>query len=153
MNIDRSETIREFIGIEYPGLVKNVDKMIETLGGENEISRAIEEKQKLQLKLQPRNLFCKSAISTEQEEATGMVLKLRVRKIKDNPEKKIEYLSAELLGTVKSMYKFNNFSDYQYLPIQKNDTTGKAENIYHDIVPEDPLSGPLWFRYELIISF
>lgn len=146
MNINKSEIIRELIGIEYPGLVKNVDKMVETLGGENELSRAFEQKQKLQLKFAPKNLYCKPAISTEQEEVTGMVLKLRVKKIKDNPEKKIEYLSAELVGTVKSMYRFNNFSDYQYLPIQKNEVTGKTENIYHDIVPEDPQAGPLWFR-------
>jgi general transcription factor 3C polypeptide 5 (transcription factor C subunit 1) len=146
MNIDKSRNVREFIGIEYPGRVQNVNNMIETLGGDNEISRAFDEKQKLQLKLNPKNLYCKSAISTEQEEVTGMLLKLRIKKIKDNPEKKVEYLSAELVGTVKSMYKFNNFSDYQYLPLQKNDKTGKTENIYHDIVPENPQDGPMWFR-------
>lgn len=146
MEILRSDNIREFIGIEYPGRVINVDNMIETLGGHQELSRSFDEKQKLQLKLNPKNLFCKSAISTDQTEVTGMVLKLRVKKVKNDPEKKVEYLSAELVGTVKSMYKFNAFSDYQYLPIYKNEKTGKTENIYHEIVPEDPLQGPLWFR-------
>lgn len=146
MNIDRSEVIREFIGVEYPGRVENVNNMIETLGGDQELSKTFEEKRKLQLKLNPKNLFCKSAISSEQEEATGMLLKIKFRRLKDHPDKKMEYLSAELVGTVKSMYRFNNFSDYQYLPLQRNEKTEKTENIYHKIVPEDPQASPLWFR-------
>lgn len=146
MNIERGEKIRQLIGIEYPGRVENVDKMIETLGGEQEISKAFEQKQKLQLKFNPKNLYCKPAISSEQEEVTGMLLKLKIRRVNDNPETKVEYLSAELVGTVKSMYKFNNFSDYQYLPLQKDEATGETKNIYHDIVPEDPVAGESWFR-------
>ncbi len=146
MNIEKSNNIPNLIAIEYPGRVENIDKAIETLGGKDEMSKAFSEKQKLQLKLYPKNLFCKPAISTEQEETTGMLLKLKVRRVRDNPETKVEYLSAEMVGTVKSMYKFKNFADYQYLPLQKNEKTGKTENIYHDVVPEDPLAGPSWFR-------
>lgn len=75
-----------------------------------------------------------------------MLVKLKVKRIKDDPNKKVEYLSAELVGTVKSIYKFNNFCDYQYLPLQKNESTGKTENIYHDMIPKDILAGPTWFR-------
>lgn len=146
MDIKRDKNMCELIGIEYPGRVENVDNMIETLGGIQELSKGLEEKQRLQLKLNPKNLYCKPAFSSQQEESTGMLLKLRIRRVKDNPQKKVEYLSAEIVGTVKSMYKFNNFCDYQYLPLQKNETTGETENLYHDIVPEDILATPRWFR-------
>lgn len=143
MDIIKPDNIPEFVAIEYPGLVKNVDNMIETLGGPDELSKAIDEKQKLQLKFTPKNFFSKPAISTEQEETTGMLLKIKVKKLPDN---KVEYQSAELLGTVKNIYRFKKMSDYQYLPIQKNEKTGETENFYHDIVPSDPLAGPKWLR-------
>lgn len=65
MDIKRSEEISELVGVEYPGKVENVDKMIETLGGIQELSKGFEEKQKLQLKFNPKNLYCKSALSQQ----------------------------------------------------------------------------------------
>jgi general transcription factor 3C polypeptide 5 (transcription factor C subunit 1) len=75
-----------------------------------------------------------------------MLIKFKVRRVKDNPDKKVEYLSGELVGTVKSIYKFNNFADYQYLPLIRNEQTGETENIYRDIVPQNILESPSWFK-------
>jgi hypothetical protein len=63
MEIKRSENIREFIAIEYPGRVLNAEKMIETLGGIQELSRGFTDKQRLELKFYPKNLYCKPAVS------------------------------------------------------------------------------------------
>jgi hypothetical protein len=141
---DESEKVKEFIAIEYPARVENADKMLESFGGAEELSKGFQEKQRIQLKFR-NNFYAKPVLSSEPIEATAMLMKVKVRKSKKNPQKKPQY-SAELVGTVKTLYKFQNFADYQYLPIQKNPKTGKTENIYNDIVPQDITVGPSWFR-------
>lgn len=145
MEVKIPDKIRQFVAIEYPGKVVNNEKMIETLGGLEELSKGIIEKQKLQLKFRP-NFYAKPALSTEPQETSGMLIKVRVRKSKTDPTKKPEAISAELVGTVGTTYKFNNFADYQFLPIQRNEQTGKSENIYNDVVPNDITVGPAWLR-------
>lgn len=145
MEVKIADDLKQFVAIEYPGNVVNHEKMIETLGGLEELSKGIIEKQKLQLKFRP-NFYAKPALSTEPLETSGMLIKVRVRKSRKDPEKKPEVLSAELIGTVGTSYKFNNFADYQFLPIQKNEKTGITENIYDEIVPSDITVGPAWFR-------
>lgn len=146
MEVKISNDLKELIAIEYPGKVVNLDRMIETMGGIEELSKGFCEKQKLQLKLRP-NFYAKPILSTEPTEATGMLLKVKVRRSKKQRDRKPEVVSTELVGTATTMYKFNNFGDYQYLPIQRNEKTGKTENIYNDIVPSDITVGPSWFRY------
>jgi hypothetical protein len=78
-----------------------------------------------------------------------MLMKVKVRRSKKYREKKPEIVSTELVGTITSLYKFNNFADFQYLPILRNEKTGKTENIYNDMVPQDITQGPAWFREKL----
>lgn len=143
--INRANT-KNLIAIEYPGRVNNPEKMMETLGGIEELSKAFQEKQKLQLKFR-NNFYAKPVLSTEPFETTGMLLKVKVRRSKKNPKEKPKCVSVELSGSVTTVYKFNNFADYQFLPLQRNEKTGKTENIYNDIVPQDITVGPAWFRY------
>ncbi|CRK93447.1 CLUMA_CG006983, isoform A [Clunio marinus] len=140
-----TKNAKELICIEYPGRVENIDRMIETLGGKEELSKGLHEKQKLQLQFR-KNFYAKPVLSTEPNDVTGMLIKLKVRKSKEDVNKKPEVISAELYGTVSTMYKFNNYADYQFLPIQRNEKTGETENIYNDIVPQDINVGPSWLR-------
>lgn len=142
--MELNQNLPEFIAIEYPGRVENVNKMVESLGGAEELSKGFQERQRLQLKFR-NNFYAKPVLSSEPHEATGMVMKIKVRRSKRNPLEKPQF-SSEVVGTVKTMYKFQNFADYQYLPIQKNEKTGKTENIYKDLVPQDITAGPAWFR-------
>lgn len=141
---EESENVREFIAIEYPGRVENVENMMNSLGGKEQLSKGFQERERLQLKFRT-NFYAKPVLSSEPIETTGMLMKIKVRRSKNNPQKK-PLMTTELVGTVKTMYKFQNFADYQYLPIQKNEKTGKTENIYHDVVPQDITVGPSWFR-------
>ena len=145
MEILNRQNPRNLIAIEYPGRVQNPDKMVETLGGREELSKGFQERQKLQLKFRS-NFYAKPALSSEPSETTGMLLKVKVKRSKKNPKEKPRCVSTELMGTVTTVYKFNNFADYQFLPIQRNEKTGKTENIYNDIVPKDITVGPAWFR-------
>jgi general transcription factor 3C polypeptide 5 (transcription factor C subunit 1) len=146
MDIEGVEKARILYAVEYPGRVQNVDKMMETLGGMQDLSKAFKEKQKLQLKFHPRNFYNKSIISTEPIETTGMLLKIKFRRPKNKGEGKTEIQSAEVVGLVPKIYKFNTFADYQFLPIQKNEKTGDTEYLYEDVIPKDILSTPDWFR-------
>lgn len=74
-----------------------------------------------------------------------MLIKVKVKKSLKNPQEEPQYTS-ELLGTVGSIYKFNNLNDFQYLPIKKDEKTGKTNCIYDEIVPNDITAGPSWFR-------
>lgn len=144
MELKNDESVKNFIAIEYPGRVVNDERMVETLGGIEELSKGFQEKQKLQLKFR-NNFYAKPVLSSEPNETTGMLLKIKVRKPKNRGQTP-QCVSTELLGTVATAYKFNNFADYQYLPIQRNEKTGKTENIYNDLVPQDITAGPSWFR-------
>ncbi|KAG5675854.1 hypothetical protein PVAND_005723 [Polypedilum vanderplanki] len=146
MDIEKNKNFFELVAIEYPGFVKNVDNMVETLGGIQELSKAFHENQKLQLKFHPKNFYNKAIISTEQLKTSGMLLKIKIKRPKKKSEKPIEFKSAELIGTVSTIYKFNNFADYQFLPIQRNEKTGVTEYIYDDLIPTNILSGPSWLR-------
>lgn len=115
------------------------------MGGIEELSKGFQEKQKLQLKFR-NNFYAKPALSSEPNESTGMLLKVKIRRSRKNLRQKPECVSTELVGVCSTLYKFNNFADYQFLPIQRNEKTGKTENIYNDIVPSDITVGPAWFR-------
>lgn len=149
MEIKKSEIVPSLIAVEYPGRVENEDKLIETLGGKQDLSRAFTENQKLQLKFHPKSFYNKATISNEPSinKSTGLLVKLKVRRpTRPASNQKMEYVSAELLGIASTSYKFNNIADFQYLPIAKNEATNKTECLYEDIVPEDISIGPQWFR-------
>lgn len=145
MELKKVENLKRLIAIEYPGKVENTEKMVESLGGLEDLSKGFQEKQKLQLKFR-QNFFAKPVLSSEPQEQTGILVKVKVRRSKRHPEKKPEILSTEIIGTVGNGYKFNSICDFQYLPILHNEKIGKTENIYHDSVPEDINVGPSWFR-------
>lgn len=145
MDLKKDKAGRNFIAIEYPGRVENIDQMVETLGGQEELSKGFQEKQKLQLKFRD-NFYAKPVLSSEPIDTTGILLKIKMRKSKKHRDKKPEHVSTDILGTVSNCYKFVNFCDYQYLPLQKNEITGKTENIYNDMLPQDITAGPSWFR-------
>lgn len=144
MELKTGYHLRELVGIEYPAFVKNVDKMMETLGGIEELSKEFTENQRVQLKFHPKNVYCKPTFG-DRIECTGLLLKVKIRKSKKHPEQKPEILSTDIVGQVTSMYKFTSMCDYQYLPIQKNQTTGETECFYDDIVPQGILE-PKWLR-------
>lgn len=145
MDIINRKNAKDLIAIEYPGRVQHPDKMVETLGGIEELSKGLQEKQKLQLKFR-NNFYAKPVLSSEPNETTGILLKVKVKRSKKTQKEKPKCVSTEIMGTVTTIYKFNNFADYQYLPIQRNEKTGRTENIYDDIVPKDITVGPAWFR-------
>ncbi|XP_025114194.1 general transcription factor 3C polypeptide 5-like [Pomacea canaliculata] len=130
-----------FTCIEYPGVVQNVDKALETLGGASSISKALAENRKLELRFRPQDPYCKPAYGT-MNKVSSLLLKVKRRR-KSNPadshildggddSNAFEY-KVEILGIITSSYKFQAMCDFQYLPFQRKEN-GSYESILDKLV-------------------
>lgn len=87
------------------------------------------------LNFRPDNIFSKP-IFGDVKPTTGLLLKVRRRKKKSNkPNAPAEEPQVEIVGSVKSIVKFEGICDYQYLPLARDTETNETKFIYHDIVP------------------
>lgn len=59
-----NQNVKKLIAIEYPANVQNVNKVIDTLGGKEDLSKSIAEREKLQLKFR-NNVCAKAVLSSE----------------------------------------------------------------------------------------
>lgn len=103
---------KQLLCIQYPGFIKNVDKMLETIGGEEKLSKTYySTKCRLQLTYRPQDLnshhVCGDLIP-----CTGVLMKVRRRKKPGADEYEFQ---QEIVGVVKERYEFKTLMDYQYL--------------------------------------
>ncbi|KAK7083317.1 General transcription factor 3C polypeptide 5 [Halocaridina rubra] len=79
--------LRQFVCIEYPGLVNNVDNMLKTLGGVEKISEVYcEDNRRMELRFRPNDVYCKPTCG-ERHNSTALLLRVvRRRKKKKKPE-------------------------------------------------------------------
>jgi len=144
--------LRQFVCVEYPGYVKNVDKMIETLGGMEKISEVYcEDNRRMELRFRPTDFYCKPTCG-ERHNVTSILLKVVRRKKKKKSQKLDECvetnpsandqegsdatIQTELLGVVHTKYKFNNMCDFQYVPLVSMVDENSQECVYDDLVPQ-----------------
>ncbi|XP_066927657.1 general transcription factor 3C polypeptide 5-like [Clytia hemisphaerica] len=105
-------TTKRLVFIEYPGFIKNVDKMLATLGGEEKISETYRSgKQRLQMTYRPEDLNAHNACA-DLLPFTGLLLKVRRRRKKGTDE--FEY-EQDIVGISRDRYRFQTLMDYQYL--------------------------------------
>ncbi|XP_050309800.1 general transcription factor 3C polypeptide 5 [Anthonomus grandis grandis] len=112
------------VRIEYPGLIKNPEKALDTLGGIRLIENAIYhrqplQKEKLTLKFHPNNVYMFGCHSDCHEELGFLV------KIKENLRTKD--ISYEILGATNLAFKFERMCDFQYLPIKEKEPSENGE--------------------------
>ncbi|KAJ6645869.1 General transcription factor 3C polypeptide 5 [Pseudolycoriella hygida] len=139
-----------FVRVEYPGIVKNVDNMLATLGGINTVSEVFSTpNRRLPLRFSPNNIFCKPAYG-DQQNTTGMLVKVKIRKQKNN--NKIISADASIVAMVDTSYEFNSLSDFQYLAIHKDSSSSAARCIYDDVVPKGILESS-WITEEKSIPY
>ncbi|MFH4975235.1 hypothetical protein AB6A40_001944 [Gnathostoma spinigerum] len=125
---------KEYVVVAYPGIVKNVDKAIETLGGMNILSTTHCAGRPLELRHKPANPYSNAIVSerriTEKFSAgSGCVLGVvKVRRKKKDPN----FVEAEVIGLVSTVYSFKSMCDFQYLPLGKVE---RNDNHYEDMVP------------------
>ena len=133
--VDDLNSKKKLIALEYPGQVNNVDNMMDTLGGEEAVSRAFNVDKKLvgsrlQIRFRSDDPYCKHTVG-DGEDTCGLLIKVFRKRKSDN-----EYsYRVEILGTVNTIYKFKNLCDYQYLPISNPHESGPI-SLYDDLVPK-----------------
>ncbi|XP_053655427.2 general transcription factor 3C polypeptide 5 [Cherax quadricarinatus] len=147
--------LRQFMCIEYPGLVENVDKMIETLGGIQKISEVYcEDNRRMELRFRPNDVYCKPTCS-ERHNSTALLLRVvRKRKKKKIVEQKVDgdpldvseemaakrreestSIKTDLIGVVHTTYKFNSLCDFQYVPLVSMEEGQPLMCVYDQLVP------------------
>ncbi|TKR94233.1 hypothetical protein L596_008545 [Steinernema carpocapsae] len=127
----------EFVLIQYPGIVKNSDRALETLGGLMQISQAHNAGRNFELRYRPENPYHYGITSERINESkfTSGALHLVVKVRRNKRTKKCE---SEILGLASTIYRFKSICDFQYLPIRKLDPT---TNVHDDLVPKMVPSG------------
>uniref|UniRef100_A0A2C9L6P8 Transcription factor IIIC subunit 5 HTH domain-containing protein n=1 Tax=Biomphalaria glabrata TaxID=6526 RepID=A0A2C9L6P8_BIOGL len=127
---------RKFICIDYPGVIINVDKALDTLGGVSYIQKCIKQNHKLELNFRPKDPYCKPVLSSLCP-SRNLLLKIRRRRKLEpnsNPVMQYEY-QIEVIGAVDNMYRFDKMCDFQYLPVIKL-PDGQYKEILSSIKPK-----------------
>lgn len=163
-NIGSTGKLRQFVCIEYPGLVQNVDNMVSTLGGIEKISQVYcEDNRRMELRFRPSDVYCKPTCG-ERHNSTALLLRVVRRRKKTTTRKKSEEnadqeasntqnaltqspaslensysaspLRTELVGVVHTTYKFNSLCDFQYLPLVPSEDGQQQVCVYDQLVPQ-----------------
>jgi general transcription factor 3C polypeptide 5 (transcription factor C subunit 1) len=133
-NPDDHDVHQRLTCVEYPGLVKDPNAMLRTMGGLRTISSVFSAttKDRLEINFRPDNIYSKPVAATKHS-TTGILLRIRVRKAKaGSPSQGVD--KVQIVGTVEKMYRFENLCDFQYLPIKK--VGGWTRYIYDEIMPQ-----------------
>ncbi|XP_077944356.1 general transcription factor 3C polypeptide 5 [Gasterosteus aculeatus] len=116
--------------VEYPGVVKSVDNMLDTLGGEKGVSRTFAHpNRRLELRFRPQDPFCHS-LCGNRFPSSNLVLRVRRRVRKRNP--KDAEVHMEILGIIGTTYKFQGMADFQCIAVHSEG--GKDISLYDKII-------------------
>ncbi|XP_018025796.1 uncharacterized protein LOC108681288 [Hyalella azteca] len=86
---DTAGHVAEYVCVEYPGHVVNVDKMLDTLGGIDTVSHMYSDaNRRLELRFRPSDSYCKPACSTRSC-ATGLLVRV-TRTVKKKKKQRSE---------------------------------------------------------------
>ncbi|CAJ0951515.1 unnamed protein product, partial [Mesorhabditis belari] len=125
--------VPEFVLVEYPGIINNLERALDTLGGLTTINQAYVNNRQLEFRPTPENPYTSglsSERSIESKITSGtMHLVMTVRRKKKDPTT----IEANCLGLVSHLYSFNTMCDFQYLPVK-----GKMGNhgVHEDLIPQ-----------------
>nr|XP_046231839.1 general transcription factor 3C polypeptide 5 [Scatophagus argus] len=120
----------KLVCVEYPAVVTRVNKMLETLGGEQAVSKTFANpNRRLELRYRPRDPFC-HPLCGNRFSSSNLLLRVRRRVRKNNP--KDAEISMDILGVIGTTYKFQGLADFQYLAVHSEG--GKDVSLYDKII-------------------
>ena len=125
--------------VEYPGVVRSPDNMINTLGGLDTIAQVLEEpNRRLELRFRPEDVFNKPTCG-EKHADTSLLIRVKKKKLKPGrkptEERPAEKCEVKVEGLVTDCYKFNNLCDFQYLPMVYSPSENTHTDIYDQVYP------------------
>ncbi|KAK1155886.1 general transcription factor 3C polypeptide 5-like isoform X1 [Acipenser oxyrinchus oxyrinchus] len=138
---------RRMVCAEHPCRVLNVGKMLETLGGEEGMSRTYADPSKrLELYFRPRDPYC-HPVCGNRFPSTSMLLRVRRRVPKPRGQgvaalpagdtAQQSQIDMEILGVICTTYKFQGLADFQYLAVH-TEAEGTQSSMYNKILLQRP---------------
>uniref|UniRef100_A0A1A9W049 Transcription factor IIIC subunit 5 HTH domain-containing protein n=1 Tax=Glossina brevipalpis TaxID=37001 RepID=A0A1A9W049_9MUSC len=156
-------SLTEFAVILYPGLVKNLNGMLDTLGGITKVSQALEgETKRLELRYHYENPFNK-ALCGEINKRAGLLLSIKVRRSKRDRSKPPQYKVIQVKGlhlkvrfcVCNNLYLIMSFlfpglCDFQYLPlVPHTENKHELKMMMHSIMPQSVIDLDFFNRTEV----
>ena len=114
-----SSDLPELVSIEYPGIVQNLDNMMETIGGVEKLRRTFEDRaSRLEVFPRPNDIHSHPLMGDRVSSNNLLVKCIRRKVTTDNGEVKYVY-EAQMMGLITVSYKFESLADFQYLPMER----------------------------------
>lgn len=121
--------------VEYPAVVNNVNRMLDSIGGEQGVSKTYADSTKrIELRFRPGDPFCHPAYGNRYS-STNLLLRVRRRTRKGNSAE--TQISMEIVGLIGTTYKFQGMADFQYLA-SHNNPEGNQVSLYDKIILRKP---------------
>ncbi|KAK5970686.1 General transcription factor 3C polypeptide 5 [Trichostrongylus colubriformis] len=135
----------EFVVIQYPGVIKNLDRALDTLGGLAKISQNHFAGQALELRHTPQNPYTSASVSEKKLDSTVTSGTLRLVMEFRRKKKKPEVIETNCLGLVNILYTFETMCDFQYLPLKKRQEGEGFDDLIPRLIPRDLPSALCWW--------
>ncbi|KAM7369279.1 hypothetical protein PAMP_013560 [Pampus punctatissimus] len=121
---------KKLVCVEYPAVVRNVNKMLDTLGGEQAVSKTFAHpNRRLELRYRPQDPFCHS-LCGNRFSSNNLLLRVRRRVRKSDPNE--AEIHMNVLGVIGTTYKFQGLADFQCLAVHSEN--GKDTSLYDKII-------------------
>uniref|UniRef100_A0A8C7JGP5 Ral transcription factor IIIC subunit 5 n=1 Tax=Oncorhynchus kisutch TaxID=8019 RepID=A0A8C7JGP5_ONCKI len=125
----------KLVCVEYPGIISNVDKMLESIGGIQGMSKTYADpSRRLELRFRPQDPFC-HPVCGNRYPSTNLLLRMKRRVRKGNPKE--AQISMDILGVIGTTYKFQGMADFQYLAVHSA-KDGSHTSLYDKIILRKP---------------
>ncbi|KAL7980943.1 hypothetical protein Chor_002097 [Crotalus horridus] len=138
-----SELQREkrLVCVEFPGVVQDVGKTLQTLGGEEGVSRIYADPSKrLELYFRPKDPYC-HPVCANRFPTSSMLLKVkkktRQKRTEEGGLEEQTKFEVEILGVISTLYKFQGMSDFQYL-VMHSEPDSKQTSMYDKVLMLKP---------------
>ncbi|KAI8985390.1 RNA polymerase III transcription factor IIIC subunit-domain-containing protein [Pilobolus umbonatus] len=118
---------KEFLCIEYPGIVKRTHKAIQSMGGLQTISKSYSDKEIFRVRYRPNDPFSHPVRGTTTA-AAKVVVKV-TRRIKKKTKEEDGPWKVELLGISRESVRFTGLCDFQRLVPEDNKFYKLVKNI------------------------
>ncbi|XP_029371301.1 general transcription factor 3C polypeptide 5 [Echeneis naucrates] len=116
--------------VEYPAVINDVDRMLDSLGGEKTVSKTFAHpNRRLELRYRPQDPFC-HCLCGNRFPSSNLLLRVRRRVRKKDP--KDAEIHMEVLGIIGTTYKFQGLADFQCLAVHLEG--GKEVSLYDKII-------------------
>uniref|UniRef100_A0A7N8Y0V7 General transcription factor IIIC, polypeptide 5 n=1 Tax=Mastacembelus armatus TaxID=205130 RepID=A0A7N8Y0V7_9TELE len=120
----------KLVCVEYPAVISSVDKMLQTLGGEQTVSKTFAHpNRRLELRYRPQDPFSHS-LCGNRFLSSNLLLRVRRRVRKKDPRD--AEIHMDILGVIGTTYKFQGLADFQCLAVQSEN--GKDTSLYDKII-------------------